>query len=188
MKKLLVILLLITAGVHAQEDSANARKNEFRIDLLSLIVSSKLNVSYERFLNDDFSVGVTGSYADSKKVNDDFDSGYRSTLPKLEINPYVRYNLSKGKAGYYFAEIFASANSGDYRETVRMTDGNGNGYYTIQKDGYFDVALGGGLGYKMYFKDKIAAELLVGFGRNLIDTDKSPDIISRVGLSIGYRF
>ncbi|HEU0136242.1 MAG TPA: DUF3575 domain-containing protein [Flavobacterium sp.] len=188
MKKWVFILLLSTVGVQAQQDSAAVRKNELRIDLLSLIASSKLNLSYERFLNRSFSVGLTGSYADSKSVNEDFDSGYRSTLPKLEVIPYVRYNLSKGKAGYYFAEAFASANSGDYRETVRLTDTNGNGYYTVKKDSYFDVALGGGLGYKMYFGEKIAAELLVGFGSNLIDKSKSPDVISRVGLSVGYRF
>ena len=40
----------------------------------------------------------------------------------------------------------------------------------------------------MYFKEKFALEFLVGFGRNLTNTDKSPDYMQRVGLSFGYIF
>ncbi|MBF6608605.1 MAG: DUF3575 domain-containing protein [Flavobacterium sp.] len=188
MKKVICILLLLPIFAAAQDDPAPIKNNEFRIDVLSIVAFSKLNVSYERFLNKDFSIGVTVGYSDSKKINDDFDSGYRSTLPKYEVLPFVRYNLSKGQQRFYFAEIFASANAGDFRETVRLTNETGNGYYTIQKDDYFDIALGGALGYKMYFNDKFAAEFLVGFGTNLLDRDKSPDVVSRVGLSVGYRF
>lgn len=188
MNKLLALLLLAPMALWAQEETSLKGNNEFRVDVLSAIAFSKLNLSYERFLNDDFSVGVTFGYADSKKVNDDFDSGFRSTLPKYEAVPYVRYNLSKGQTRFYFAEVFASANAGDFRETVRLLDNSGNAYYTIQKDNYFDIALGAGLGYKMYFSEKFAAEFLVGFGTNLIDKSNSPDVISRVGLSVGYRF
>lgn len=188
MKKLLFVLLFSPLFAQAQDETPLTRKNELRVDVLSIVAFSKLNLSYERFLNKDFSVGVTFGYADSKKVNDDFDSGYRSTLPKYEVLPFVRYNLSKGQTRFYFAEVFASANAGDYRESVRLTDTNGNGYYAIQKNEYFDVALGGALGYKMYFDEKFAAEFLVGFGTNLIDRSISPDVITRVGLSVGYRF
>lgn len=188
MNKLLALLLFVPIALSAQEETSLKGSNEFRVDLLSAVAFSKLNLSYEKFLNNDFSVGVTFSYADSKKVNDDFDSGFRSTLPKYEVVPYVRYNLSKGQSRFYFAEVFASANAGDFRETVRLVDNLGNGYYAIQKDDYFDIAVGAGLGYKMYFAEKFAAELLVGFGTNLIDRAKSPDVISRVGLSVGYRF
>ncbi|HMI08305.1 MAG TPA: DUF3575 domain-containing protein [Flavobacterium sp.] len=191
MKKFLFALLLCSQFMNAQDTipkSALAnRKNEFHVDLVSLIALSKLNLTYERFLNKDFSVGLSGSYANSKKVNDDFDEGNRNTMPKYEITPFVRYSLSKSLINYYFVEIFASANGGDYRETVRLNDGFSD-YYAIQKSDYFDVAAGAAIGYKMYIKEKFGIELLVGFGRNLIDTDKSPDVISRVGLSFGYRF
>lgn len=53
---------------------------------------------------------------------------------------------------------------------------------------YTDVALGGSVGYKMYFNESIAMEVLVGYGYNLTNTEKSPDKISRVGINIGYRF
>lgn len=188
MNKLLVFLLFVPMILSAQEESNSLGKNEVRIDALSAIAFSKMNVSYEHFLNDDFSVGITFGYADSKKVNDDFDKGFRTTLPKYDAIPYLRYNLSKGQSRFYFAEVFAAANSGEFRETIRDVNSSGNAYYTIQKSDYFDIALGAGLGYKMYFADKFAAEFLVGFGTNLIGRATSPDVISRVGLNIGYRF
>lgn len=186
MKKFLFIILLLSQFMSAQ-DSTLTRKNEVRFDVLSAVASSKFSISYERFLNKRFSMGLTTSYANSAKINDDFDEGYRNTIPKYEATPFARYILSDGLTRFYFAEIFMSANGGDYKETVRIVDG-ANAYYENQKSTYFDLALGGGLGYKMYFKDKFAVEFLIGFGRNLIDTDKSPDVLSRVGLNFGYRF
>ena len=99
----------------------------------------------------------------------------------------MRYKLSEGVSRFYFAEVFASANGGDFREIVRKTD-NGVGYYEVEKSDYFDVAIGAGAGYKMYLKEQWAIELMVGFGVNTIETDKSPDVFSRVGVSVGYRF
>lgn len=192
MKKFLLVLLLGCQFVQAQDSirtfKVMQRKNEVRVDVLSLIASSKLNLTYERFLGKSFSVGISGNYADNNKFNDDFDSGNRNTIPKYEIIPFVRYNLSQGAASFYFAEVFVSANGGDFRETVRLNDENNIGYYTIQKSTYSDVAIGAGIGYKFYIKDRVAIEFLVGFGSNLIDKEKSPDVLSRVGLSVGYRF
>jgi len=192
MKKLLFIALFSLQFAQAQEGSDTPAmldgKNEVRVDLLTLALRTEFNLTYERFLNKDFSVGVFGGIADSKKLNDDFDSGYRNNVPKYEINPFVRYNLSKSQISYYFAEVFVSANGGDFKETVRRIDAEGNGYYVNEKSEYSDFGVGAALGYKLYIKEKFGIELLVGFGSNLFNRDKSPDTISRVGLSLGYRF
>ena len=191
MKKFLFIFLISFQLMNAQDTIKSKlanKKNELRIDLLTLISSSKINLTYERFLTNKISIGLTSNYANSKKVNDDFDNGFRNTFPKYEIAPFVRYNFTNNIDHFYFIEIFTSANGGDYRETIRMVDQNNIGYYTIQKTKYADLAIGASMGYKMYFKQKFGVELLVGFGRNLINREKSPDILSRVGLSFGYRF
>jgi len=192
MKKLALILFLSFQFMNAQEAGTKSvlatKRNEFRVDLLSLAVSSKMNLTYERFLNSSFSVGLSGSYTNSAKVNEDFDQGNRNNSPKYEVTPFVRYNLSKGISSFYFAEVFVAANGGDFRETVLLTDENNNGYYTIQKTKYSDVAVGAGVGYKFYIKDRFGLELLVGFGSNLFNKEKSPDILSRVGLGFSYRF
>ncbi|TBX68381.1 DUF3575 domain-containing protein [Flavobacterium silvisoli] len=189
MKKLFSLVLLFSLLSQAQQNSVIAgKKNEFRADVLSAVVYSKASLSYERFFDGDFSTGFNINFSNSSKLNDDFDNGYRNNLPKFEFNPYVRYALSKSKSRYYFAELFGSYNGGDYKEIIRLEDENGIGYYTTQKTKYTDFALGGSLGYKMYFKDSIALEFLVGFGSNLTNKAKSPDVISRVGLNLGYRF
>lgn len=190
MKKIILLFLFGTLFTNAQDkvSALEAKKNEFRVDVLSAIAYGKYSFSYERFLGKDFSVGLNANFSNSNKIQDKFNDGFRNNLPKYELNPYVRYALSKSKSRYYFAEIFASANGGDFKEIVRLNDQAGNGYYTTQKSKYTDVGLGGSLGYKMYFKDAWALEFLVGFGSNLTNRDKSPDVISRVGINLGYRF
>ena len=188
MKKIFSLVLLFSLALQAQENTVLAnKKNEFRVDVLSAIVYTKASLSYERFFANDFSTGFNVNFSNSNKLNDDFDNGYRNNIPKFEFNPYLRYALSKSKSRYYFAEVFGSYNGGDYKEIIRLTDNNID-YYTTKKSKYTDFALGGSLGYKMYFKDSIALEFIVGFGSNLINKDKSPDVISRVGLNLGYRF
>lgn len=188
MKKIIFLLLLSPLLVLGQESKLEAKKNEVRFDVLSVITSGKFGLSYERFIGKDFSVGLNANFSNSNKTKSDFNDSSRNNLPKYEINPYVRYALSKSKTRYYFAEVFASANGGDFKEIVKLTDSNNNDYYTIDVSKYTDFGLGGGLGYKMYIKEAWVIEFMAGFGSNLSNRDKSPDVISRVGLSFGYRF
>ena len=188
MKKLALFIFFISLGLNAQTSILADKKNEIRVDISSIIAIGKYGISYERFLKNDFSVGFNANISQSKKLQDDFDAGYRNNLPTYEINPYVRYALSKSKSRYYFVEAFASANGGDYKEAVRLLDENNDGYYTTKTTKYTDFALGGSVGYKMYFKESLALELLFGFGKNIFNDAKSPDYISRVGINLGYRF
>lgn len=188
MKKIIFFLFFSTFILQAQTSILADKKNEIHVDVSSVILSGKYGISFERFLEKDLSFGFNANFSNGNKNKEDFDSGYRNNLPNYEINPYVRYALSKSKISYYFAEFFASANGGDFKEIVRVLDENNNEYYTTQKSKYTDFALGGSLGYKMYFKETFALEFLVGFGKNLINDDKSPDYVSRVGLNLGYRF
>ncbi len=190
MKKILLAALLFCGFLQAQESdtlSMLSRRNEIRTDLISTIADSRFNLSYERFLDKDWSVGLSLGYANSDKINEDFDRGYRNYRPEYDITPFVRYNLSKSLKSFYFAEAFISANGGDFKETVRRTDGT-SAYYENEKSTYSDFAAGGGFGYKLYIREQFGIEILVAFGANLFNTDKSPDVISRVGLSAGYRF
>lgn len=192
MKKLICLFFLLPLALQAQDGGENTvltnKKNEFRVDVLAAIVYTKASFSYERFFGKDFSTGFNVNFSNSGKLNDDFDNGYRNNVPKFEFNPYLRYALSKSKSRYYFAEIFGSYNGGDYKEIIRVGGMAMPDYYTTKKSKYTDFGLGGSLGYKMYFKDSIALEFIVGFGSNLTNRDKSPDVISRVGLNLGYRF
>lgn len=192
MKKTACILgaLLWLSSIYAQTNSNSGiafKKNEFRVDVLQAIAYGKIGLSYERFFEGSFSVGVNANFSNSHKIEADFNNGFRNNIPRYEFNPYLRYALSKSKSRFYFAEIFGSANGGDFKEIVREST-NGVGFYSIKQSKYTDFALGGSLGYKMYFKEAFAVEFLVGFGSNLTNKQKSPDVVSRVGFNLGYRF
>lgn len=193
MKKSLLLFLLFFGTVlsNAQETTSGSsilsRKNELRVDVLGL-ATSRVNLTYERFLNKNFSIGLSGIFSGNKKNKDDFDSGNVGSFTKTEIIPFVRYNLSQGARSFYFAEVFTDVNSGDYREILLLTDANNNHYYAISKSRYTDLGVGASVGYKYYIKDRFGIEFLVGGGWNLFNKDKSPDILSRVGLSLSYRF
>lgn len=165
----------------------SSKKNEIRVDVLSL-ATARYNLTYERFLGKNFSVGLSGRFSSNKKVKDDFNEGNINTYAKYEVIPFVRYNLSQGSRSFYFAEIFTDINGGDFREIVLLTDATNNSYYVIQKSKYSDMGIGAAVGYKYYIKDQFGIELLVGSGANLFNKDKSPDVLSRVGLGVSYRF
>jgi hypothetical protein len=191
MKKLLLLLLISFQLIQAQDTIPQSplysKKNEVRVDVLS-IAFTRINLTYERFLSKKYSVGMSAVFSNNKKLRDDFDEGNINTFTKYELIPYVRYNLSQGQRSFYFAEIFADINGGDFREIVLLNDELNNDYYAIQKSKFTDLALGAAVGYKYYIKDQIGIELLVGFGSNLFNKEKSLDIISRVGLGVSYRF
>lgn len=175
---------------NAQESSSviSSKKNEVKFDVLSALAFGKYHISYERFLNKDFSVGISGGIQDSQNQKDDFYDGFDRSLPKYEINPFVRYALSKSAKNFYFVEAFLSANGGKYREITRFDDESGNGYYAGKEEDYTDLAIGGAFGYKLYIQEKFGLELVIGAGKNLFNTDKSPEVIPHVGLNFGYRF
>ena len=71
---LLVLFLSISAFAQSKETPATdsivspilAKKNEVKVDALNLVANGKLGVSYERFLNNDFSIGITGMIFNKK--------------------------------------------------------------------------------------------------------------------------
>ncbi|WP_396150324.1 DUF3575 domain-containing protein [Flavobacterium sp.] len=189
MKKIIFIFLVFTQVLFAQENNTfNLGKNEIKFDVVSLVALGKIHVSYERFISNDFSIGISGNFNQSKSREEDFESGKNRTLEEYQIIPFVRYSLSKSQIRYYFVEVFVSANQGKYRELERLLDQNNNGYYeAVQKD-YADYAIGAALGHKFYIKEKLGVDIFVGMGKNLFSSGESPDIISRVGVNLGYRF
>lgn len=191
MKKLLLLFLLCFQFIQAQDSIPKSplynKKNEIRIDVLATALT-RLNLTYERFLDKKYSIGISCIYSNNKKLRDDFNAGNINNFTQYEVIPFVRYNLSQGRSSFYFAEIFANVNGGDYREIVLLTDADNKNYYTVVESNFTDLAIGGAVGYKYYIKDQFGIEFLVGFGSNLFNKTKSLDIVSRVGLGASYRF
>ncbi|RAK25285.1 uncharacterized protein DUF3575 [Flavobacterium aquaticum] len=197
MKKISYILvLLLSVGAFAQSNETMttdtivspilAKKNEVKVDVLNGIAFGKLGISFERFLNKDFSVGITGMMFNKKSKTDDFLTDDTRTLIDYQVIPYVRYALSKSASSLYYLEGFVNINGGEYKELTTLNNGAAD-YVVITKKDYNDVALGGSVGYKLYFKESFVLDLTVGIGKNLFK-ENSPSTVARLGINLGYRF
>ena len=197
MKKIsLIFLVFISLSTYAQstENTSTdtivspilAKKNEIKLDVLNLTAFGKLGISYERFLNQDFSIGITGMVFNKKSKNDDFLIDDTRTKIDYQVIPYVRYALSKSATNLYYLEGFINVNGGEYKELKTFNNGSAD-YVLITRNDYNDVALGGAVGYKLYFKESFVLDLTVGLGKNLFQ-ENSPSTVARLGINLGYRF
>ena len=197
MKKISYLLVLfLSVGAFAQSNETTAtdtivspilaKKNEVKIDVLNLAAFGKLGISYERFLNKDFSVGITGMMFNKNSKTDDFLTDDTRTLIDYQVIPYVRYAMSKSATNLYYLEAFSNINGGQYKELKTLNNGTAD-YVVVTKKDYNDIALGAAVGYKLYFKESFVIDLTVGIGKNLFNSD-SPSTVSRLGLNLGYRF
>lgn len=191
---LLVLFLSVGAFAQSTETTATdtivspilAKKNEVKIDVLNLAAFGKLGISYERFLNKDFSVGITGMMYNKKSKTDDFLTDDTRTLIDYQVIPYVRYAMSKSATNLYYLEGFVNINGGEYKELTTRNNGVAD-YVVVTRNDYNDVALGGSVGYKLYFKESFVLDLTVGIGKNLFQ-ENSPSTVARLGINLGYRF
>lgn len=186
MKKfLLVCAILISQIAFTQEDNKIIypqdvdKKSELKLNVFNLIVLSTFDVTYERLLNKDSSMGVTLFY-NFNNVDDDV------YFPrKFSITPYYRWFFSETKyARGFFVEGFGMLNNFEDRFFI------GNGNSELRSDTNF--ALGVSVGGKFVTKSGFTAEIFIGVGRNLFnnsdDIFSDYELVSRGGITLGYRF
>lgn len=184
-KSLLLVLICFSA---AAQETAEVKHYEIRTNVLTTISQGNYNLSFEKKTAGNFSYGLSGSITQSESQTEKFETGNKSNLPVWDFTPFVRYKLSKSTRSYYFAEAFSSLNNGQFKSLVRTSDTSNNAVYVVKKERYTDVAFGGCVGYKLFIHSKWTLEFLVGFGANVVNTKQSPDVVSRVGLNVGYQF
>lgn len=190
---LLVIFLSINAFSQSNSTAYDSlpspilsKKSELKIDVFHFVTYGRLGISYERFLNKDFSGGITGIFLNKKTTRDNFLTDDTRTLIDYQIIPYVRYALSKSATNLYYLEGFVNVNGGNYKELTHLNNGSAD-YVVITKHRYTDLALGGSIGYKLYLKECFVIDLTVGIGKNILQ-ENSPSTVARMGINLGYRF
>jgi hypothetical protein len=117
---------------------------------------------------------------------DDFLTDDTRTLIDYQVIPYVRYAMSKSATNLYYLEGFVNFNGGEFKELTTLNNGVAD-YVVVTRNDYSDIALGGSVGYKLYFKESFVVDLNVGIGKNLFNED-SPSTVARLGINLGYRF
>ena len=183
MKYIKILTLFILFDGYAQDFGAN----EIKFDALNLVAQSHIQLTFERHLNEHYSLGLSYKHHNNKNDKNDFDNGFLSFITDNQIIPHVRYNFDSSKARYYFIEAFASYNIGQNRTMQRFVENN-VGYYKAVANDYQDLALGLAVGYKFYIKKIVVVDAFAGLGKNILSNDESPSTLTRFGLNIGYRF
>lgn len=177
MKKITLsaLLLIISISLFAQENEI--KRNELKINMSNLIGFKWFDVTYERLLNEESSIGV-GTLFSLDKESEGLDE-YRT----FSITPYYRQFFSSKYAEGFFVEAFTMLHSGkDYEYNY---DSYVNENRTENK--YTDLAVGISVGGKWVTKRGFVAEVYAGIGRDLLN-QSDIEVVGRGGVSIGYRF
>ena len=163
MKKILLLLILFIS-------SFGYSQQEVKLNIANALIIKTLEVSYEYYLNEQSSVGVSALFSFEKRTSD-----FRYNEDKM-ITPYFRHYFTTDRVWNFFGEAFFGINSG-YSEV------GDTGVYEEFSDG----ALGISVGSKYISRGGLVIDVYGGLGRNLFSSN-SPIIVPRVGVNVGWRF
>lgn len=185
----LLLIFIYSINNYAQEAKlVEQPKNEIKLNTFTLIAFGAVDITYERILNDESSVGLS-IYALGQNNTDSED--YRT----FSITPYYRTYFSKNYNRGFFLEIFtmySKRKSNYYTHSDYQYDENdnyisSNSYYETKE--YKGVALGISVGGKWVTKKGFVVEVSGGIGRIIIgNSGDDVPIVGRGGISIGKRF
>lgn len=180
----LMILLLISASAFSQRRTksfmgwhlakdAPVKLNELKLNLGTSIFGLFPEVSYERVLSEDLSVGGSAGISLNNEYPLDFT-----------ITPYARWffggssvNLQKFGAGFFIESNGAVFSQESYNHDDLM-------YEYSSSESEVGAGLGLAIGWKYLSKNNWVGEIYMGGGRDFVNDSAYP----RLGLSIGKRF
>jgi hypothetical protein len=162
-KFILVFTLFLSSFGFAQQ--------EIKLDIGDALVIRSLEFSYERYLSNESSFGISALFNLTKE-----DVSFRYN-ENIMITPYYRHYFTTDKQWNFFGEGFIGINSG--KKEAITESGNYDAKYT-------DGALGIAIGTKYIASGGLVIDLYGGVGRNLFGSN-SPILVPRVGLNIGWR-
>lgn len=165
MKKIVVIVTLFVS-------SLSFAQQEIKLDLFDALVFKTVEVSYEYYLGDQSSAGLSVLWNFERRGVD-----FRYNEDRM-ITPFFRHYFTNAEVWNMFGEVFLGISSGE-----KETGTNATGFNYTQ---YTDGALGVGVGTK-YTSGALVIDAHIGIGRNLFSSN-SPIIAPRAGVGVGYRF
>lgn len=174
---LFTLFSFLTFVVNAQDSTSveiEFTDNQLRLNEIKLNLGYTLlgfpEISYERILNDNSSIGLSIAYGFNI---DDLEYKYL-------IHPYYRLFFSqKPAAGFFFEGVGVIFEELDvYNFNIR------------EDEDVKGAGLGISIGIKLLNENGWTGELLAGFSRNLTSTENInvSEFIPRFGISIGKRF
>ena len=165
MKKLVILITLFIS-------SFGFAQQELKIDVANALVIKSLSFSYESYISDESSFGVSALFNLAKQEAD-----FRYNENTM-LTPYYRHYFTTNSQWNLFGEGFFGLNFGKYE--APNTDG------TTSFKKYTDGALGVAVGTKYVASGGLTIDVYGGVGRNLFSSN-SPVIVPRIGLNVGWR-
>ncbi|MCL2682611.1 MAG: hypothetical protein FWE63_03870 [Bacteroidales bacterium] len=192
MKKITLIALLLAltwqVGAETQETSTR-KKNELKLDVVSLIVGSMLKVEYEYLINNWSSAGVATFYQFSpwtSVIADDieFGSWLNFTDTKMQLLGTYRLYFDEKPTSGFFIEGNMGLIARDQKASFLAGGGPFSNVYTYGYETYYTFGIGIASGFKVYNTKGTTLDIFVGggwmFGYN--------DVYLRSGIFLGKRF
>lgn len=187
-----IVFLCHFTSIIAQEtkkkDSLYQPKKEIRLDIFQLVILPGFDFSYERFIDEVSSWGISGFINFDK----DFDEGYRSE--HFELSPYYRLYFTERKRNNsgFFVQPFLSLISAEHETYDDRYDPTLMSYvYRTETHQFLGISGGALLGYKWVNKKRYSFEIHFGVGRYLIlnkDSVTDETAYPRINFSIGRQF
>lgn len=184
MKKTILLLalsLIPIFGFSQQIDETTPlvqERNELKINGLFIILGA-LEVNYEYIINEESAFGTD--------VLVSFDN--ENTDINYYISPYYRQYFGKKPAAGFFVEGFGMLNSvEDFVFSENTSDDGSSLFFNGNFETVTDFAIGIGTGAKFLTRRGFIAEISLGVGRNLFNSDRDFTIIGKGGIKLGYRF
>ena len=172
MKKitLLILLLVVTLSTAQEKEEIYPqdvnKKHELKINALTLLAAKWIDVSYERLIDEESSLGTAVT------INTD---SFETDL-NYAITPYYRRYFSGKFARGFFVEGFGMLFSAE-----------DNFLFDTNNEDATGLALGISIGGKFVSYKGFTAELVLGVGRNFLESENN-EAVGRFGISVGYRF
>lgn len=172
MKKIKLFLFAFLLSVSAFSQAEVAR-NEVSLNLLRTAFMQYPEISYERILNRDMSIGVAFG----------IDNYYH-----FNFTPFARWFFGNNCGTERWARgFFAEINSSVHRFSYLID----HGYHGYLRHMSSAIGIGTGIGWKYLTRSgNWTGEVMFGSGRNVLKADRycNQDFYLRVGISIGRRF
>ena len=168
-------------------DSLKLKRNEFRLNVLDLVLLPGINVSYEHLLNKNSSVGI-GLYTainypeNLLRRNLEITPNYRIYFGNTNILSFlIRKNNDFYAAGSFveFQMLFASSDPEVVNRDILFSDDE------LTKS-YNGIGMGFSTGLKLVSKNNITFETFTSVGRFL--NNHYSQYYLRFGASLGFRF
>ncbi len=163
-KWMFIVFVLLVCSLQAQQ--------ELKLDIADGIGMKTIDISYEKFVSEDTSLGLSVLF----NLNDETtDFQYNENFM---LTPYVRHFFTTEYQWNFFGELFLGINSGK-EESIADSE-------NFDLD-YTDAALGVAFGLKYVSNGGFVIDIHAGAGRNFF-SDISPAIVPRVGVNVGWSF